>query len=59
MKGKVKSFISDFKRYWKIPPKGRYMSFKEICSLSVGGIGIKFVYYCINNMMLSVGNSLI
>lgn len=35
------------------------MSYKEIFSLSVGGIGVKFVVYCVNNMILSVGNTLI
>lgn len=59
IKEKVSALITDFKRYWKTPPKGRYMPFREIVSLSVGGIGIKFVTYCINNMILSVGNSLI
>ncbi len=59
IKEKVKVSIASVKKHWLVPPKGRYMSFKEICSLSVGGIGIKFVYYCISNMMLSVGNSLI
>lgn len=57
--GKIKGLLNDFKKYWKIPPKGRYMTFKEIMSLSVGGIGVKLVYFCINNMILSVGNALI
>lgn len=56
---KIKGIFSDFKKYWKIPPKGRYMPFKEILSLSAGGIGVKLVVWCINNMILSVGNSLI
>jgi len=55
----ITSFVQDFKQHWKTPPKGRYMPYKEIASLSVGGIGVKLVYYCINNMMLSVGNALI
>ncbi len=56
---KAKGALSDVKKYWKNPPKGRYMSFKEITSLSVGGIGIKFITYCVGNMMLAVGNTLI
>lgn len=56
---KVKGILTDLKSYWKTPPKGRYMPFKEIVSLSVGAIGVKFVVYCINNMILSVGNALI
>lgn len=59
MKEKVTTLMTNFRRHWKIPPKGRYMPFKEILSLSIGGIGVKFVQYCIGNMILSVGNSLI
>lgn len=59
MKLKVKKLLDDFKLYWKVPPKGRYMSFKEIASLSVGGIGEKLVYYCINMMIINIGNALI
>ncbi|MBR7072054.1 MAG: hypothetical protein IKI33_00360, partial [Eubacterium sp.] len=56
---KVKSLLIDFRRYWKVPPKGRYMSFKEIASLSFGGMGIKFIVYCISQMIIAVGNTLI
>ena len=56
---KVKSLLGDFRRYWKVPPKGRYMSFKEIASLSFGGMGIKFIVYCISQMIIAVGNTLI
>ena len=56
---KAKNLLADFKKYWKTPPKGRYMSFKEIASLSVGGIGVKFIVYCISQMIIAVGNTLI
>ena len=56
---KIKKILHDFKAYWKVPPKGRYMSFKEIISLSVGGIGQKFIVYCVNQMIISIGNVLI
>lgn len=48
-----------FKDHWKTPPKDRYMPFREIVSLSVGGIGVKFIVYCVGNMIISIGNSLI
>lgn len=35
------------------------MSYKEIASLSGGGIGVRFVTHCINQMILSTGNTLI
>lgn len=59
MKEKIFSFISLLKNNWKTPPEGRYMSFKEIVSLSFGGIGVKFIMYCVGNMIISIGNSLI
>lgn len=61
MKGKeaLASAVHSFRRYWKIAPEGRYMSYKEIFSLSVGGIGIRFIAYCVNNMVIVVGNTLI
>ncbi len=59
MREKIKSALSDLKLYWRTPPRGRYMSFKEIASLSVGGIGEKFIVYCISQMIIAVGNTLI
>ncbi len=59
MKKKLSSFIGLIKNNWKTPPEGRYMPFKEIASLSVGGIGVKFIMYCVGNMIISIGNSLI
>ncbi len=59
IKEKISGTLNNVKSYWKVPPKGRYMSFREIVSLSVGGMGIKFVVFCVQNMILSVGNTLI
>ncbi|MGN1417716.1 MAG: MFS transporter, partial [Acutalibacteraceae bacterium] len=46
---KAKGAVSSVKTYWKTPPEGRYIPYKEIMSYSVGGIGVKFlisvVYY--------------
>lgn len=56
---KVKDVLLSLKKYWKAPPQGRYMSYKEILSLSVGGLGVKFIVYCIGQMIISVGNTLI
>ena len=55
----AKSAINNFKNHWKTPPIGRYMSFKEITSLAVGGIGVRFITYCYGQLMLSTGNTLI
>ena len=39
LKQKAMDGISKVKTYWKTPPKGRYMTFKEIAAYSGGGIG--------------------
>lgn len=56
---KLSGAIDSLKLYWKHPPLGRYMPFKEIGSLAVGGIGAKFVISIVQAMMLCVGNGLI
>ena len=59
IKSKLIKGTEDLKLYWKTPPHGRYMPFKEIASLAVGGMGVKFICYAVQLMILSVGNTLI
>lgn len=59
IKEKAATLRDDLRLYWKKPPMGRYMSFKEIVSLAVGGLGIQFVVFCAQNMIISIGNTLI
>ncbi len=59
MKNKVLNLLLSIKKHWKIAPEGRFIPFKEIVSLAVGGIGVKFIVYCVSTMILSVGNTLI
>ncbi len=59
MKEKISSFIGNFRAHWKTPAKGRYMPYKEIASLATGGIGVRIIVYCVEKMILSVGNVLI
>lgn len=59
IKEKTSTLCDDLRVYWKKPPLGRYMSFKEIVSLAVGGLGIQFVVFCAQNMIISIGNTLI
>ena len=47
------------KNNWKTPPEGRYMPIKEIASLSVGGIGVRLIAHCINQMIISTTNTLL
>ena len=59
MKEKVIGLFEKLKKYWKTAPDGRFIPFKEIASLAIGGIGVKFIVYCVSTMILSVGNVLI
>ena len=59
MKNKVFNLLLSIKNHWKTAPEGRFIPFKEIVSLAVGGIGVKFIVYCVSTMILSVGNTLI
>ena len=54
--GMVKDGLSKVKTYWKTPPLGNYMTFKEIASLAGGGIGVKFIITCISGVLLSATN---
>ena len=50
---KCKSYATSLKSYWKTPPNGRYIPFKEIAAYSVGGIGVQFVVYGVGYIGLS------
>ena len=52
----VKDGFSKVKTYWKTPPLGKYMTFKEIAALSGGGIGVKFIITCVASVLLSATN---
>lgn len=54
--GMVRGGVSKVKTYWKTPPLGNYMNFKEIVSLAGGGIGIKFIITCVSEVLLSSTN---
>ncbi len=54
--GTVKDGFSKVKTYWKTPPLNNYMNFKEIVSLSGGGIGVKFIITCVSAVLLSATN---
>lgn len=59
IKDKAISFITLAKKYWKTPPEGRYMTYKEIASLAGGGIGVRIIVYCFQQMIISTGNTLL
>lgn len=47
LKEKVTGIIDNVRYYWKEPPKGRQMPFKEIASYAFGGIGA-YLIVCIS-----------
>ena len=59
IKGKATSLLTSAKNYWKSPPPGRYMTYKEIASLAGGGIGVRIITYCFQQMTISTGNTLL
>lgn len=59
MKDKLFSLLSSIKNNWRTAPEGRFIPFKEIASLAVGGIGVKFIVYCVSAMIINIGNTLI
>jgi len=52
----VKEGVSKVYTFWKTPPLGKYMNFKEIVALAGGGIGVKFIITCISGVLLSATN---
>lgn len=59
LKEKAINLIDSVRFYWKEPPKGRYMNFKEIFSYSFGGIGAYFIITLGSACILGTGNTLI
>lgn len=59
LKTQARQLTTQVKLYWKTPPKGNYMPFKEIVAYAGGGIGVQFIVYVVLQMILSTNNTLI
>lgn len=59
IKTKVSGILDNVKYYWKEPPKGRYMNFKEIASYSFGGIGAYFLITMGTNLAVNTTNMIV
>lgn len=55
----VKDGVSKVKTYWKVPMKGRYMTFKEIAAYSGGGIGAYMIITLGTACLLATNNTLL
>lgn len=58
-KNGASEFIATAKKYWNTPAKGNYVPYKEIFTLGVAGIGVKWTTLLANAIGLSAGNFLI
>lgn len=56
---KVKDGVDKVRTYWKTPPKGRYMNFREIAAYSGGGIGAYMIITLGTACLLSATNTLL
>lgn len=59
IKETANNLIDNVKYYWKEPPKGRYMSFKEIAAYSFGGIGAYFLIAMCQALIVSTTNMIV
>ncbi|MBO4342051.1 MAG: MFS transporter, partial [Clostridia bacterium] len=53
------NMLKDVKTYWKSPPEGKYMTFREIFAYSVGGFGAYSVFTMAQALLLSTTNVII
>lgn len=51
--------LKNVKTYWKEPPEGKYMTFKEIFAYSVGGLGAYSIFTMAQALLLSTTNFII
>lgn len=56
---KAKSAIQTAKDYWSVPPKGKYISYKEVAALSGAGFGVNWATLLASTIGLSAGNFLV
>ena len=59
IKEKVQGLVDNVRYYWKEPPHGRYMTFKEILAYSGGGIGAYFIIVMATQLLVSTTNMLV
>ncbi len=59
IKQKALGLIDNVRFYWKEPPKGRFMSFKEIVAYAGGGIGAYFIISMGMALVVSTTNMIV
>lgn len=56
---KAKNLFNTAKSYWNVPPKGNYIPYKEIASLSGAGFGVYWTTLLASTIGLNAGNFLV
>ncbi len=56
---KAKNIVGTAKEYWKVPPKGKYVPYKEIASLSGAGFGVHWTTLLASTIGLNASNFLV
>lgn len=56
---KVKDTVRLAKEYWNVPPKGSYIPYKEVASLSGAGFGVHWVTLLASQISLNASNFLV
>ena len=59
LKNKISGFVSTAKEYWNVPPKGNYVSYKEVAYLSGAGIGANWLTVLASTIGLNASNFLV
>lgn len=59
LKNKITDLAQQVSLYWKTPPEGRHMTFREIAAYSGGGIGAYMIITLGTACLLATGNTLI
>ena len=59
LKAKATTTLNNVKYYWKEPPLGRFMSFKEIGAYAFGGIGAYFIIQLGSTLIVSTTNIIV
>lgn len=59
IKTKIKNVIQTTKEYWLEPPKGNYIPYKEVASLSGAGFGVHWLSLLPGTIALSASNFLV
>lgn len=59
LKEKITGVINTTKTYWHEPPKGQYVSYKEVGFLSGAGFGVHWMMLLASAISLTVGNYIV